>query len=339
MQNTSRTGALTYANGMVLMTAAVTVDVAGGPDGGAARYRLELYRHLSRSGREDVQVIGAERRIVPSWLVRREMALPGRGRRISLTNVGFVTPGGERWTKLGNALDFLTDDELAKLDPALRVMASRRAAVVRMAARRSHVLFTPSTAMANRVARILPGMQSCIRPRLNPVSPDLIPRRPREDVILCPVLFASYKKMTARLSELFAAIDETDEPSTQVIVTANRDELPHELVNDKRLQLVGHLPHEELRELWARCRAIYFPTGLESFGFPLAEARVSGHPVIARDTAQNREIAGPALCGYTVGDVGSLRSAITLALTTDMDPDPGPFDPDAYFSWLLGPPR
>ena len=52
--------------------------------------------------------------------------------------------------------------------------------------------------------------------------------------------------------------------------------------------------------MWARSRAIYFPTDLESFGYPLAEARVSGQPVIARDTALNREIAGPALCRYTL---------------------------------------
>ena len=64
-----------------------------------------------------------------------------------------------------------------------------------------------------------------------------------------------------------------------------------------------------LRDLWARSRAIYFPTGLESFGCPLAEARVNGLPVIARDTPQNREIAGPALCGYTLGDADSLRQA------------------------------
>ena len=47
----------------------------------------------------------------------------------------------------------------------------------------------------------------------------------------------------------------------------------------------------QTQDLWSRCRAVYFPTGLESFGCPLAEARVNGVPVIARDTPQNREIA------------------------------------------------
>jgi Glycosyl transferases group 1 len=322
-----------------LVTAAVIVDVAGGPTGGAARYRLELYRHLSRSGREDIQIIGAERRINASWLLRREIAFPTRARRITLTNIGFVMPGGERWTKLGNALHFLTDSELAELQPSLRATVQRQAAVVRMAAHRSHVLYTPSGAMAERVARILPNLRSRIVGRLNPISPELIPSLPRESTILCPVLFDSYKHMLERITELLKAIEEIDDSSVQLIVTADRTEVPPDLANHKRLELVGRMSHTDLRDLWARSRAIYFPTGIESFGFPLAEARVSGHPVIARNTAQNKEIAGHALCGFTPGDIGSLREATTTALRKEVTPDPAPFDPDAYFTWLLGPPR
>ena len=51
--------------------------------------------------------------------------------------------------------------------------------------------------------------------------------------------------------------------------------------------------------------------------------------MIAQDTAQNREIAGPALCGYALGDPGSLRQATETALAAQVAPDPGPFDPDA----------
>jgi glycosyltransferase involved in cell wall biosynthesis len=102
---------------------------------------------------------------------------------------------------------------------------------------------------------------------------------------------------------------------------------------------VGRVDQQDLRQAWAGSRAIYFPTGVESFGYPLAEARVSGRPVIARDTPQNREIAGPALCGFTPGDAGSLRHATMLALTRQVPPDPAPFEPDAYFTWLLGPAR
>jgi glycosyltransferase involved in cell wall biosynthesis len=122
-------------------------------------------------------------------------------------------------------------------------------------------------------------------------------------------------------------------------VTADAAEVPTAVACHPQVDLVGRLPSSELRDMRARSHAIYFPTGLESFGYPLAEARVSGKPVIARDTAQNREIAGPALCGYTQGDPDSLRVAVQAALTANLAPDPEPFDPDRYFGWLLGLPR
>jgi Glycosyl transferases group 1 len=318
------------------VTTSVFVDAAGATIGGGARFRVELYEYLKRSGRKDIKLIGANRQIDPTWLLRREVFRPARGRIVALNNFGFVTPGGERWTRLGNPLDFLTDEEWSTLDPSLKAGTRVRAPIVRLAARRSHVLVTPSAAMAERVGRVMPSLRSRIIPRLNPVSADSIPQMPRESVILCPVLFTPYKHMIARLTELLAAIDSYGDPSVRVLVTADRAEVTDVLVAHPRIQLVGRIPHSELRGLWARSRAIFFPSGIESFGFPLAEARVNGQPVIARDTAQNREIAGPALCGYTVGDADSLRSATELALTTEIKPDPGPFEPDAYFSWLLG---
>jgi Glycosyl transferases group 1 len=319
------------------VTATVFVDAAGGTIGGGARFRVELYQYLERSGRRDIKLIGMNRQIDPTWLLRREMARPTRGRIVALNNVSFVTPGGERWTRLGNPLDFLTEEEWSTLDPSLKAGTRVRAPIVRLAARRSHVLVTPSAAMAERVARVLPSLRSRIIPRLNPVSADSIPRMPREPIILCPVLFAPYKHMIARLTELLAAIDDYGDSSVQLLVTAKRAEVSTDLASHPQLKLVGHIPHSELRSLWARSRAIFFPSGIESFGFPLAEARVNGQPVIARDTAQNQEIAGPALCSYTVGDADSLRKATELALTAEIQPDPAPFEPDAYFNWLLGP--
>jgi glycosyltransferase involved in cell wall biosynthesis len=321
------------------VTATVLVDAAGAMTGGGARFRTELYQHLARTGRDDIRLVGVGRRLKPAWLLRREMFRPPRGRRVALNNVSFIAPGGERWTRLGNALHFLTDDEAARLDPDLRVAMHRQAAVVHMTACRSDVLVTPSTAMAERVQRTLPGLASRVVPRLNPVSPDSIRTVQRDRAILCPVLFAPYKQMVERLTELLEAIEECGDPSVRVRVTADRAEVPEAMACQPRVDLVGRLGLEELRDLRSRSRAIYFPTGIESFGYPLAEARVSGQPVIARDTEQNREIAGPALCGFTPGDRDSLRHATMRALATDVQPDPAPFEPDAYFSWLLGPAR
>lgn len=321
------------------VTAAVTVDVAGAQMGGAARFAAELHRYLCRTGRKDVTVIGANRHVDPAWLLRREIVTPIRGRRVALNNVGFVAPGGDRWTLLRNALHFLTDNEASCLDPSLRAATRREAALVRLAARRADVLVVPSTAMADRVTRVMPSARRRLVVRPHPVSADAVPQLPRDAAILCPVLFAPYKQMTERLTELLAAIEDCGDPSVRVRITTGHGDVTPALAGDPRIDFVGQLDHHQLRQLWASSRAIYFPTGLESFGYPLAEARVSGQPVIARDTAQNREIAGQALCGFIAGDPDSLRRAIVLALTADLAPDPSPFDPDAYFDWILGPSR
>jgi glycosyltransferase involved in cell wall biosynthesis len=318
------------------LTPPVTVDIAGATMGGAARYAAELHGYLARTGRGDVRVIGGGRRVDHAWLVRREIVASAVGRRVAVNNVSFVAPGGPRWAVLRNALHFLTHAEAQGLDPALRASIRREAPVVRLAVRRADVLVVPCTAMAERVSRALPAARSRITVRAHPVSASLIPARPRDPAILCPVLFAPYKRMDERLRELLDALNDCADQSVRVRVTAGREDVPDRLTCDSRIEFLGRISHHALREAWARSRAIYFPTGLESFGYPLAEARVSGRPVIARDTAQNREIAGKALCGFSPADPQSLRQALALALTSEVAPDPGPFDPDTYFDWLLG---
>lgn len=304
--------------------------------GGAERYRRELYHYLDGSSRTDIKVIGARRRLSPGWLVGREAAAVRRSRRIALNNVGFVTPGGQRWTLLANALHFLAETEAARLNSSLRAMAERQAVVVRGAARRSDVLIAPCTAMAERVARIMPEVESRLTVRLHPVAPLSTPMRADPDIILCPVIFESYKQMPERLADWQAAVDHQGTRAPRLVVTADRDEVPAPVANDPRIEFVGRLDHHTLEGFWARSKAIYFPPGLESFGCPLAEARANGQPVIAQATAQNQEIAGPALCGFTAGEPDSLREAIELAMTRHVPPDPAPFDPEAYFSWMLG---
>ena len=54
------------------MTTAVTIDLAGGQLGGAARYRTEVNGYLDRRARDDIKVIGARRQLSPAWLAARE---------------------------------------------------------------------------------------------------------------------------------------------------------------------------------------------------------------------------------------------------------------------------
>jgi glycosyltransferase involved in cell wall biosynthesis len=304
--------------------------------GGAARFRAEFYNYLAHTDRHDIQVIGDRQRVSPSWLLRREVAGPARAKRIALNNVGFVTPGGERRTLLRNALHFLTDNEVSQLEPSLLTAIGKQTTVVRLAARRSDLLVVPCSAMAERVVTIIPSLRSRVVVRPHPVSADSIPISARDRAILCPVLFESYKRMSERLTELLNAIDMYGDRSLRLRVTADQRDLPAAIASHPKLEFLGKLGSHDLRDIWARSRAIFFPTALESFGYPLAEARVSGYPVIALDTAQNREIAGSALCGFTSGNVKSLQHAIELALSRIVAPDPGPFEPHSYFNWLLG---
>jgi hypothetical protein len=315
---------------------AVTIDIAGGQTGGAARYSTEVIDYLRRSARDDVKLIGLQRRLTPAWLAVREAAAVRRSRRVALNNVGFFAPGGERWTLVANPLHFLTSAEMAGQAPVIRAAMSRQIPVVYRAARQSDVLVAPCTAMAERIKATLPDVADRVVARLHPVSAGTVTRRPDRSRILCPILFAPYKKMPSRLAEWVAAVDGSLDDSVRMIVTAVPDEVPPSLAASPRIELVGRLDLATLSNLWASSQAIYFPSGLESFGYPLAEARVNGQPVIAQDTPQNREIAGPALCGYAVGDPDSLRRATETALSLTLEPDPGPFDPDAYFDWLFG---
>ena len=136
---------------------------------------VELRGYLERTGRDDVEIIGSHRRVRPGWLVRRELSSRAAERRVALNNVGFVAPGGPRWTLLRNALHFLTEAEQARLVPTCEPTIRRKAAVVHLAARRSDVIVVPSTAMAERIAN---GQAGPERPGRSTATSGLRPLHP-----------------------------------------------------------------------------------------------------------------------------------------------------------------
>lgn len=315
--------------------ALIVVDIAGAAMGGAAKLAAELRAYLVRSQRKDVRVIGRDRQLTPAWLVRREALVPRGGRKVALNNVSFVGPGGSRSVLLRNALHFLDDDERRELATRLPASLPRESAGVRLCARRADVVVVPCTAMAERVLSVAPEMAGRLQMRHHPVS-QLATRADPRLSILCPVLPAPYKDIGQRIEELARAMDVHGTVDARIAVTATVEDLPLSLRDNARIHAIGQLSPDEMVGVWRRSMAIYFPTDLESFGYPLAEARVSGHPVIALKTAQNEEIAGAALCGFLRDDGRSLVEALDSALSMSLTPDPEPFDPDAYFDWLFG---
>ena len=59
---------------------------------------------------------------------------------------------------------------------------------------------------------------------------------------------------------------------------------------EDRVHFLGHVPREQLPDLYASCDAFVFPSFTETQGLVLAEALVSSLPVVAVDTPQSRDV-------------------------------------------------
>lgn len=313
----------------------VVVDCAGAAMGGAARFLRELDLWMDGQSARPT-VIGREEPLTARWLLQRERLAPGDVKRIALNNVSFFSGGGERIVLLRNALHFVTAKELASLgyEPPRSLRA--QIPIVRRAARRADRIVVPCHAMAERVVSFIPTVADRLRVRPHPVTPrDWAGAAPDDRDLLVPILNAPYKRLSWHLTNILRALRQTNDVR-RIYVTANSDEFPRHLTRDRRLFFVGRLNSAQLDHLWERTVAVYFPTQLESFGYPLAEARANGRRVVAADTAQNHEIAGAALAAFVPGDISSLGAALVDAMSNPVPPDPSAFAPAPYFSWLTG---
>jgi Glycosyl transferases group 1 len=306
------------------------IDVAGGPTGGAARWRREADEWVATHPKSDVRLIGEGHRVEPRWLARREL-LGRRERRIAANNVSFVTGCGRRVVMLVNSLHFLLPGEIEQL-PGLPHNLKRQVTVVRVATRRASVVVVPSSRMAERVAAAVPSLISSLVVRHHPLTVRKGRDAVTESFLLYPSIPAPHKDLVGGLRNLVGALDRCGNRLT-VKVTAPRVSLG-DLSTHPLVEAIGPQDVDSMDLLWSRARAAYVPYTVESFGYPLAEARAVGVPVIAVGNSQNREIAGKALVAFTAGAMASLVDAVALASQLIVEPDPLPFAPDAYFSWL-----
>ncbi len=319
----------------------VLVDCAGAQMGGARRLLLELEGYLADNHRPDVRIIGRDQPVNPSWLIQRER--PWKHRRVvSLNNVGFVVTPARRWLLLHQPQHFLDPGEIRNLGNRVDREIPWQAQVVRQAARRSDMIVVPTTGMAQRVAMAAPDLSSRISVRPNPLSMEPEPVADRKPgVFLCPVLFARWKRM----GDILRVIDDAVEivrhryrTTVEVLITATPQEAHAEGVGDARhLRFIGRITHAEVTRYRKMSWATIYPTRIESFGYPLAEARLTAQPVVAHDTPHNREVAGSALVPFTQENPEEVADAIRRALETRVPRErENPFDRDHYFNWMLG---
>ena len=81
---------------------------------------------------------------------------------------------------------------------------------------------------------------------------------------------------------------------------------------DPDVDLVQDPSDRRLAELYAHALALVYPSSMEGFGFPVAEAMASGCPVAASDLPELRELAQDAAIYFRPGDQGDLADALRI---------------------------
>lgn len=316
------------------------VDCAGARMGGALRFRNALDSYLA-GGRRDVALIGRENQVTADWLLRRE-SRRRFARVVALNNVSFVATPGERWVLLRNPLHFLWPAERRSLGRRTPRKITMQTPIVRAAARRADRIVVPTSGMAERVSSLVPAIASrvVVRPHPLVLSAERHHDTREPGLFLCPVLLSPWKNMGEVLSVIDQAVAIARASSSapiRVLATTTAAEVAADGVNSIRhLEFVGRLGHAELAEVRARCHGTLYPTRIESFGYPLAEARLLRQPVVAPGTTQNIEVAGDALVPYQRENPEEIADALGRATELRLGPlTSNPFDSGAYFDWLL----
>ncbi len=333
----------------------ILVDCAGAQMGGAKRLLNEFDRYLRECRSAQLLVIGRDRALTAPWLLRREVTAGRFGRAVALNNVSHLIAGDERHVLVHGAQHFLRLDEARAFGQRIKPSVHAQAPVVRTALRRADLVFVPSSSMAERVVHLVPSVRDRIVVAFNPVTPPDATEgggqgsaRDRDDhdspstTILCPILFSPYKRMADHLRIALDALDLlAGRPHDVEAVLAVTEAADHPearpLAGHPRLRFIGQQPPAAIMSMIARSSAVYFPSEFESFGYPLAEGRVMGVPVIAADSPHNREIAGAALMPYQREEPDEVATAMINALTAEVKPyRSGLFDRGPYFDRLLG---
>lgn len=86
---------------------------------------------------------------------------------------------------------------------------------------------------------------------------------------------------------LCLTLSETD--STDLCRWIDENKIKHGL----KVENLGLLPHDQVKQLYRRVGALIYPSTFESFGLPLIEARQAGLPVLAAETDYVRDVLDP----------------------------------------------
>ncbi|MEX2164805.1 MAG: glycosyltransferase [Sulfuricaulis sp.] len=81
---------------------------------------------------------------------------------------------------------------------------------------------------------------------------------------------------------------------------------------------LGRVPQHQMGQLYALCDLMVYPSLCESFGFSMIEAMGHGLPIVAADTAINREMCGEGALYYSPLDAAAGALTIKEALSSNV---------------------
>jgi glycosyltransferase involved in cell wall biosynthesis len=145
-----------------------------------------------------------------------------------------------------------------------------------------------------------------------PVEVESFYHKPAEDYFLIVSELVAYKRIDAAVREFARSGRRLRIAGSGPEYRRLRSGAP------ANIEFMGRVSDEELRELYARCRAFLLP-GEEDFGIATVEALASGKPVVALGRGGALETV-PSFGGVQYGEPDGLGAAIERFESMDFDP-------------------
>jgi len=200
--------------------------------------------------------------------------------------------------------------------------------------RRAAAITAVSAFQAKELAQDLSLPEKSIHVIPNPVSPILLQRalgQSRVEPAKPVVLYTGRIEMNKGSLELLRSVDRVASrfPDVEyVIAGARHNSIDDQMLNGalgvngthKHVRLLGHVPWQQLADLYRRASVFVMPSFYETFGISVIEAMAFGLPVVATRTGGLPEVVEDGVTGILVptGDAEALADALIRLLR---DPD------------------
>jgi glycosyltransferase involved in cell wall biosynthesis len=190
--------------------------------------------------------------------------------------------------------------------------------VVRSAVRRCPAVITPSRHTASLLQEHLGVPQERCHPIPHGIQAGFFAGPSPEQYQDAPyILYVGRLGATKNVQRLIEAFERIQGKISHRLILAGEGERPPTTLPPHRVTFKGHVPFQELIELYRHASLFVFPSLYEGFGLPPLEAMASGCPVVVSRAGSLPEVCGEAALYVDPYDVGSISQGMHRVLTDD----------------------